>query len=415
MTVLIIHSSSSSHQLTTAYSCFLSPFLSMQLNSGDKGKDKKFYGPTILPPPSSSSDSSFSPDSAKPDYPPYKDSSENGRPSTGFFPTVDGKLPPKVAQVKPNKSKYHKDPYGSGSLDHGGKNTVDQKLSGVRPSLVDINNQKHPNLPHGMPPQHPNHPGDDDIGHPFVDEDEQTNENNAPNNNSNEEYPSGGGGVGVRPPNYPGPGFFNPSASKNQFQDLNSYQHPGQQEPQQRPGGGQRPGVFGNNNNHPQVVDKNLPPNELYQILTGQAVPGGHPQQQLTFEQILQHIQAIDGQGVPPQQQQRPTNTNQPQHPHLPPFLTGHLNQNNVNYPPPPFAGKLPPGWWRGAGELKDWNLIVDLRLFCRSWEQCPSGSLVRCSTPGSLASAHARGNRLAHRPRDLRGPRGVCWTAWAR
>lgn len=250
-------------------------------------------------------------------------------------------MPPKVPQVKPSKSKYNKDPYGQ--PDHG-KNTVDLQKPGQRPSLGDFNSNYNnkdvvqPHLPHGLHTDH------DDIGHQFGDDDEEVDEvaehdnNNTGNNNSNEaDYP-------IRrppPPNYPGPGFFNPSTSKNQFQDLN-YQQP-------------RPNVYGGGNGpQVQVVDKNLPPNELYQILTGQAVPGGANGQQLTFEQILQHIQAIDGQSVGQpghplpgqQQQQRPTN--QQSHPHLPPFLTGHLNQNNVNYPPTQFGArpdKLPPGW----------------------------------------------------------------------
>lgn len=321
---------------------------------GDKGKDKKFFGPTVLPPPSSS-------ESHK-DYPPYKDITDNDNDNNNsppikggaFFPTMDGKLPPKVPQVKPNKSKYNKDPYG----DHV-KNSVDQK-PGQRPSLVDINN--HPstnnnkdivntNLPHGI--RHPGDVGEEEedgdeeheIGHHFGQGEEEQSNNNNDNNSNDADYP-----IGRPPANYPGPGFFNPSASKNQFQDLNYQQHPGQQYPQQpqRPGGGFN-GHNNNNNNNPQVIDKNIPPNELYQILTGQGVPvNGNGQQQLTFEQILQHIQAIDGQSGPiqhpgqGQQQQRPTN---PQQPHLPPFLTGHLNQNNVNFPQ--FGGipnKLPPG-----------------------------------------------------------------------
>lgn len=287
-----------------------------QIVLGDKGKDKKIYGPTILPPPSSS-------DGHK-DYPPYKDNSDKGIGGAPFYPTMDGK-PPKVPQVKPNKSKYNKDPYGQ---DHG--------KVGQKPSLVDINNYHtkdnvHTNQPHGI---HPDEDVDeDDIGHHFGQEDVEEEGNTTTNNNSNSneaDFPIG------RPPNYPGPGFFNPSASKNQFQDLN-YQHPGHP-PQQQ----QRPNGF-NANNNPQVIDKNIPPNELYQILTGQGTPGGVPgQPHLTFEQILQHISAIDGQ-TGQQQPQRPTNPQQ--HPNLP-FLTGHLNQNNVNYPPQ-FNGipqKLPPG-----------------------------------------------------------------------
>lgn len=258
------------------------------------------------------------------DYPPYKDPSDKY--PGPFFPTVDGKLPPKVPQVKPNKSKYNKDPYGH---DHV-KNSVDQQKPGQRPTLVDIHHNKnvHTDVPHELDVGEEEE-NDPEIGHHFGEDDEEDDREGHQNNN----HPNGNNFPVARPPNYAGPGFFNPSTSKNQFQDLNH---------QQRPGG------FNNQGNNPQVVDKNIPPNELYQILTGQGVPGGaapNGQPQLTFEQILQHIQAIDGQtGHAPQQpQQRPTNPQQP-HPHLP-FLTGHLNQNNVNYPPQ-FGGpqKLPPG-----------------------------------------------------------------------
>lgn len=325
---------------------------------------------------------------------------------------MDGKLPPKVPQVKPNKSKYNKDQYG----DHV-KNSVDQK-PGQRPSLVDINN--HPstnnnnkdivntNLPHGI--RHPGDVGEEEdgddeheIGHHFGQGEEEQNNNN--DNSNDADYP-----IGRPPANYPGPGFFNPSASKNQFQDLNYQQHPGQQYPQQpqRPGGGFN-GHNNNNNNNPQVIDKNIPPNELYQILTGQGVPvNGNGQQQLTFEQILQHIQAIDGQSGPiqhpgqGQQQQRPTN---PQQPHLPPFLTGHLNQNNVNFPQ--FGGipnKLPPGREKKGFQYEtvftndQRKLLLIYRILFKSffsirpWQQRPprpDPSLIRCSASWSFTSPH--------------------------
>lgn len=301
---------------------------------GDKGKDKKFHGPTILPPPSLSDTNNNH------NYPPYKDNADKN--GNAFYPTVDGK-PPKVPQGKPNKSKYNKDPYGQ---DHV-KNSVDQQKP--RPSLVDINHHPptkdvvHTNLPHGM------HHGqgddeeevDEEIGHHFgQEEDEEENQHGIHNNNNNSndaDFPVG------RPPNYPGPGFFNPAVSKDQFQDLN-YQHHGGV-PQQRPT---------NNHNGPPGIDKNIPPNDLYQILTGQAVPGGAQGQppHLTFEQILQHIQAIDGQTG-----QRPTNPQQQQpHPHLPFLQAGHLNQNNVNFPQ--FGGipqKLPQGWTFNHG----WCIVL--------------------------------------------------------
>lgn len=349
----------------------------MLLILGDKGKDKKFYGPTILPPPSSSSSETQPPK----DYPPYKDnnSDKNGNGANAFFPTVDGK-PPKVPQVKPNKSKYNKDPYGQ---DHV-KNSVDLQKPGQKPSLVDINHQHTKDivtthLPHGMHPteegQHEeeeeeeeyipdqNHdygqqyPGAPNRGHE-VDDNINVNNNNHNNNNA-ADFP-----IGVRPPNYPGPGFFNPSTSKNQFQDLN-YQHPGAQpgQPQQRPGG------FNNNGQPP--TDKNIPPNELYQILTGQGGAQGH--QPFTIDQILQHIQGIDAQtggGQP----QRPTNPQQH------PFLTEHLNQNNNNYPLQ-FGGipqSLPPGGTerryrrpsiKPSIKLINSNFSHSLR---RLWKQCP-------------------------------------------
>lgn len=127
------------------------------------------------------------------------------KPESPFYPTVDGK-PPKVPQEKPQKK-----PTKDESVFHSG-------------------------------PHNPNK-------YDFVNYDEE----DIRDNNSHQEGP--------------GPGFFNPSASKNQFNDFNPFS-PNQQQ------------------NH----DKQLPP-ELYNVLgpNNQNLPP-----HVRLEQLLQHIQSQD-------------------------------------------------------------------------------------------------------------------------
>lgn len=249
--------------------------------------DKKLFGPTLPPQSSSIFPSITSHKDSNALSPPSKEA-DYGKPLP-FFPTVDGKLPAKVPQVKPNnKSKFIKE----SSFNENNNKVESSKPS--HPSVHQIIDNGHHTTNKEYPPGfHPNDP---------------SNENDA---NSDSDY--------HRRPNYPGPGFFNPATSKDQYHNLNPYDNPNINPHGQNVNSGNKPGG---------------PPTDLYNIL---GPNGPNLGQHLSIEQILQHIQGIDQNG-PPQNQQPPPQQQQ----HTIPYLTGQFGQNNVNYPPPYVAHQVP-------------------------------------------------------------------------
>lgn len=116
----------------------------------------------------------------------------------------------------------------------------------------------------------------------------------------------------------PGPGFFNPSASKNQYSDYDSYGHGGNVNGAQQPPGRPNPNTlpfnpFQQNADHQSHQGQDKIPPELFNIL------GPNPQNlepHIRIEQLLQHIQGADaGGGI-----------------HLPSFVN-QQQPNGVNYP----------------------------------------------------------------------------------
>lgn len=181
-----------------------------------------------------------------------------------FYPTVDGK-PPKVPQPeKPYKKQHQKD-----------DNKIEQQTG---PFIHH----------HGPPPDYSQY-----------DEDEiREQQQSLPQPPPQQQRPLG-----------PGPGFFNPQASKTQYNDgLNHF------------------GPIGHQPQHP--LDKQLPP-ELYNVLGGN---NHHLPPHVRIEELLKHIQGQDGnsnQG--PIQIHGPFQLNQQQ---LQQQQQQQLQQQNgVNYP----------------------------------------------------------------------------------
>lgn len=147
-----------------------------------------------------------------------------------LYPTVDGK-PPKVPQSKPNKNPNKSDTKYQGQFSQA------QSEQNHHNNKFDYTNYE------------------DDIN---------THSHANPAQNQNQG---------------PGPGFFNPSASKNQFPDFGLYSNGGNN---------QKPYTFGQDQIHTQ--DK-IPP-ELFNILGPNAQ---NIQPHLRIEQLLQHIQGGGG------------------------------------------------------------------------------------------------------------------------
>ena len=156
-----------------------------------------------------------------------------------LYPTIDVK-PPKTPQEKPPKkstksdSKYQEDPLSQSHAPHH----TDHNHNNNKFDFVNY---------------------DDDITH---------------NGGGNNQQQQGG----------PGPGFFNPSASKNQFPDYDPYG--GQVNNKKKPNLVFNPYGQDHQNHVGGGQDNKLPP-ELYNIL-------GPNAQNIRIEQLLQHIQGSD-------------------------------------------------------------------------------------------------------------------------
>lgn len=180
-----------------------------------------------------------------------------------LYPTVDGKPPKIPQQEKPFKKPIKSDPNTYNPFGHQQPNQSEQQNH--HSNKFDFVNY------------------DDEISH---------HSNSAQN---------------------PGPGFFNPSASKNQYADYDSYGGGTGHLPPPPPPPSQKPNLQYHPYQNPDQVHSHdkLPP-ELFNILGPNSQ---NLQPHIRIEQLLQHIQGADQSG----------------NIHLPSFV--QQQQNGVNYP----------------------------------------------------------------------------------